>query len=222
MGYGFDYGYDSFSGFEPAFDSSIAGIGGFLLAFLGFFYLIFFGIMLLCYIFQSVSLHTIAKRRGIKHPWLCWLPIGDVWILGSISDQYQYVAKGKVKNRRHTLVGIVLGVFLIGVPLLVGSIVGMLVGLYSFSGGEMATSGVLFGVFILVYIAVLVLGIVNVVLRYIALYDVYASCNPDNATLFLVLSIFFGITIPFFLFSCRKKDFGMPPRKPLLEEEFQL
>ena len=36
--------------------------------------------------------------------------------------------------------------------------------------------------------------------------------------LFLVLSIVFNITEPFFVFSCRNKDFGMPPRK----QDFQM
>ena len=43
------------------------------------------------YVLQSLGAYTVAKRRGIHHPWLAWLPIGNVWIWGSISDQYQYV-----------------------------------------------------------------------------------------------------------------------------------
>ena len=47
---------------------------------------------------------------------------------------------------------------------------------------------------------------------YIAYYDLFRSCKPNNAVLFLVLSIFVGVTTPFFLFFNRKKDGGMPPR----------
>lgn len=51
--------------------------------------------------------------------------------------------------------------------------------------------------------------------QYIALYRIYKSCDPKNTTLFLVLSILFNITMPFFLFACRKKDLGMPqPEAP--------
>ena len=34
-----------------------------------------------------------------------------------------------------------------------------------------------------------------------------------TVVLYLVLSIFFNITMPIFLFICRNKDEGMPPRK---------
>ena len=45
------------------------------------------------------------------------------------------------------------------------------------------------------------------------MYDLYTSCSPQNNVLFLVLSIFFTVTEPFFLFFLRKKDGGMPPRR---------
>ena len=51
------------------------------------------------------------------------------------------------------------------------------------------------------------------VIRYMALYDVYRSLDPGNAVLYLVLSILFSPTEPFFLFFNREKDLGMPPRK---------
>jgi hypothetical protein len=58
------------------------------------------------------------------------------------------------------------------------------------------------------------------VIRYMALYDVYRSLDPNNAVLYLVLSILFSPTEPFFLFFNREKDLGMPPRKrPIVEEE---
>ena len=80
-----------------------AGFSGAMLIF----YLIYMVFMLALtvgsYVLQSVSLHTIAKRRGIHKPWLSWLPIGEMWIVGCISDQYQYVVKGRVKNKRKAL-----------------------------------------------------------------------------------------------------------------------
>ena len=52
-----------------------------------------------------------------------------------------------------------------------------------------------------------------------ALYDVYRSMDPNNAVLYLVLSILFRPTEPFFLFFNREKDLGMPPRKHRFVEE---
>jgi uncharacterized protein YqgC (DUF456 family) len=59
--------------------------------------------------------------------------------------------------------------------------------------------------------------IAEIIIRYMALYDVYTSCDPQYNVLFLVLSILFGITEPFFLFFSRNKDMGMPPRRESTE-----
>ena len=62
-----------------------------------------------------------------------------------------------------------------------------------------------------------VAAVAAAVIRFIALYDLYRSLEPDNAVLFLVLSILFSITEPFFLFFNRDKDVGMPPRRETCE-----
>ena len=60
----------------------------------------------------------------------------------------------------------------------------------------------------------LVISVIAVVLQYMATYDVFISCDPNNAVLYLVLSIFVNVTMPFFIFACRNKDLGMPRRRP--------
>ena len=64
----------------------------------------FFGIAV--YVLRALGIYSIAKRRGINHPWMSWVPVLDLWVLGCISDQYQYVVKGKVKNKRKWLLGL--------------------------------------------------------------------------------------------------------------------
>ena len=66
------------------------------------------------YVFQSIGLYTIAKRRGIANPGLAWVPVAYSWILGSVSDQYQYVVRGKVCNRRKILLGLAIAGFFLG------------------------------------------------------------------------------------------------------------
>ena len=69
-------------------------------------------------------------------------------------------------------------------------------------------------------IAAAVVSVIRLVIRILALGDLYRSMDPDNGTLFLVLSILFPVTEAFFLFFNRKKELGMPPRreKPPVEE----
>ena len=165
------------------------------------------------YILQSIGLYNIAKRRGIHHPGLAWVPIANMWIIGSISDQYQYVVKGKIRNRRKTLLGLMITVDVLVLAFIVLFVVGMfnadMTVVDTFDMSVVASMGGAFAVYMVMW----VLSIVAAVFLYIAYYDVYRSCNPGNAVLFLVLGIFFDFLMPFFIFACRKKDEGMPPRK---------
>ncbi len=203
----FPYTYD-YSYTEPAIEGAV----GFVLVFLLLFYLLLLGLGVISYVLQSVSMYTIAKRRGIRHPWLSWLPVGNMWILGSISDQYQFVAKGKVRNRRKVLVGLTAAMLLLLLCVCVMIFASAIAEAAAMDAGEMLL-GASLAVALLGYLTILVISVVAVVFQYIALYDLYASCDPNNAAMFLVLSIFFSITMPFFVFACRKKDRGMPPRK---------
>ena len=56
--------------------------------------------------------------------------------------------------------------------------------------------------------------IVIQVFFYKAYYDLFASCRPDMKALFLVLSIVFPVTLPFFVFACRKQDLGLQEQPP--------
>ncbi len=207
------YGFYDYYGYMPDAQASagveagavVGVIFGVILAF----YFLVFAMGIVFYVLQSMGIYTIAKRRGIRKPWLAWLPIGDAWTLGSISDQYQYVKCGKVTNRRKTLV-ILYVVILAAVALVVGSIIGTVVGA-AFSNGGAAVVGV--GSTVLSYFVIIGACIAMAVIEYIALYDVFRSCNPDSSAVFLILGILFPVTLPFFLFFSRKKDEGMPPRK---------
>lgn len=212
MGYGNDFGVMEES--MDMFGDVAMGAAGFLVVFFLLFYLLMLTYAIVCYVLQAAGMYTVAKRRGIRHPWLTWLPLGNMWILGSVSDQYQYVAKGKVRNRRKVLLGLTIAIYCIWAYMMVFSVLATLglVGGAPGREGVLAFAGVLYAAAILGYIAMIILAIILMVFQYIVLYDVYDSCNPDNAVLFLILSIFLGIT-PFFIFFNRKKDLGMPPRK---------
>ena len=191
-------------------DAGMEIVGFFLLFVIGI-YLLMFAFFVLCYILQSAGLYAIAKYRGIKNPWLAWIPVGNMWIMGSISDQYQYVVKGRIRNRRKWLMGLSLVTMLSAAPLS-GLVIGMLLQGNSYTIMMLGLT--------LMFLSGLagIVGVVATVMEYIALYDVYTSCDPGNAVLYLVLSILFPVALPFFLFFNRKKDSGMPPRKRAQQE----
>ena len=37
------------------------------------------------YVLSALGLYTIAKRRGLNHPWLAWIPVASAWTVGSWS-----------------------------------------------------------------------------------------------------------------------------------------
>ncbi len=166
-------------------------------------------VSLASYVMQSWSLYAIARRRGIRNPWLGWLPVGNLWILGSISDQYQYLVKGKLKNRRKALLILGTGVYVLYVLWLINTVINAIMG-----AGLAVLAGVIGGI-----VGLAIISIAMTILYYMALYDLYRSCQPDNGVLYLVLSILFQIMLPIFMFVCRKKDLGMPPRKQPAPEQ---
>ena len=176
------------------------------------------GFGIAAYVLRALGFYTIAKRRGINHPWMSWVPVLDLWVLGCISDQYQYVVKGQTKNKRKWLLGLNIALAVIYIVFFV------FFGIMMFDVVTGAINGMnesmileeLMGSAIGLAAATLPmagLAIAVVVIRYFAMYDLYTSCSPQNNVLFLVLSIFFTVTEPFFLFFLRKKDGGMPPRR---------
>ena len=158
--------------------------------------IVYFWILILFYlpgyVLTGLGLYAIGSRRGIEQPWRAWIPGVNLWLIGCISDQYQAIVVGKQKYKRLYLLGFLLAeILLIAIMVLA-------------SGGHQR---MLFQILSIFQIAVvLTLAVVG----YLALYDVYRSCNPRRAELYQVLSILFPVTVPVFLFLCRKKDLGFP------------
>ena len=171
------------------------------------------------YIFTALSLYSIAKRREIRHPWMAWVPVVNCWLLGSIADQYRYVAKGETKNKRKVLLilNIISTVLVIVFFVMFFAVMfGLVMEVTTFSMDEeellMSVMGSLGGMMVMI-LPLCAVSIAYSIIYYMALYDIYESCDPSNKVLYLVVGIFVGIAQAIFLFICRNKDGGMPPRK---------
>lgn len=165
------------------------------------------------FVFRALSVFKIARRRGISNAWLAWVPVCSDWILGSVADQYQYVVKGRIKNRRLPLLLLGIGVGILQIIASVSGINSMVLALRMMMGeipnGAMAP-------LILAYVLPVILWIGTVaqlVIHSIAVYDLYSSCNPQCNVLYLVLGLLFQFLEPFFFFVCRNQEEGMPPRR---------
>lgn len=193
------------------------------------------GVAVLVYILKALALYTIAKRRNIKKPWLAWIPVVNVWILGSVSDQYQYVVKRQVKNKRKVLLGLNIAMAAIGSVVLIAAVwlfavlLLMIISVPTMSDPETLVSNLMYyagtnvvllnliGLAGILAIPLAVVSVIQTVYFYMALYDVFRSCEPKNSTLYLVLSLVGNVVVEgaycIFLMLCKDKDLGMPPRK---------
>ena len=134
---GYDYG------FEYAFPDAIGGAAvGVATGILLIVWCLAMGFSIVMYVLNAVGLYRIAKRRGIHHAWLAWVPIGSNWLLGSISDHYQYVAKQKATSKRKIL--LILSLCLIGcLFVLAGGVVAIVVAAGSSMNASIALGVVL-------------------------------------------------------------------------------
>ena len=204
MSYEYDYGSSAMS------DEGILMILGVF----GVVLLVILVFGLAFWIMRSLSLYTLAKRRGISKPWLSWIPFGSQWILGSLSDQYQHLVHGRIKSRRKILLTLYL----------LSAVIGVVGQCMSFMEGEVTSSG---GMIAMIAFSIFTAGIsiASLVFYHMCNYDLYRSCDPKNAVAFLVLGILFSVTEPFFYLVSRKKDLGFPrpePAAPVCEEPAQL
>ena len=191
-------------GYTPEYGGMDTAMAGAAAVFIIIYVLVIFlsvAFSIAAYILQGLGFSTVAERRGIRHSWLAWVPVGNLWILGSLSDQYQYLVKGKIKSRRKRMVALVI----VTIVLYFVSMVSMMVSLFV---GDMISP-----LAFIAAVGMVAAAISLTVLQYMCYYDYYRSCEKNNGALYLVLSIFVSVAIPFLVFACRKKDEGMPPRK---------
>lgn len=167
------------------------------------------------YVLSAVAIYAISRRRGLRKPWLAWVPVLNIWLLGSLSDQYQYVVNRQNKSKRKWLLALGILMLVFAIVFLVMALATLDGAMRNFGNPHRLMSNVMGPAMAMMGLMLPLLAVVIAyyVIRYMALYDVFKSMDPQNCVLFLVLSILFQPTEAFFLFFNRSKDAGMPPRR---------
>lgn len=218
-----EFYYEFPDAMEGMAEGAFVGAAGLIAGLVMIVYLLAMAFSVVSYVLNAVGMYRIAKRRGIHHAWLSWIPVGNSWLLGSISDHYQYVAKKKITGRRKALLVMNIILAVMGSVVVAGATL-----IFSFTTGpeDLMGSGILLmGLLVIAYLVLFGLSIAVLVVSYVAYYDLFQSSKPNYAVLFLILGIVFNVTLPFFVFACGNSDKGMPERRPrqpveqLYEEE---
>lgn len=174
------------------------------------------------YVLQGYALQRIATRRGINKPWLAWIPVAQSFMLGKVADNYRQKVLGK-KSKKAKLLTISHIAWLAWSVIewlicMVGAVCVAIVGTYIPDAEVLiAIPAILYGIVCWVNVFIIMaLAMLYTVLMFLALNDVYASCDPKNKKLYLILSIAVEVVIGLparavFLMLSMNKDGGMIP-----------
>ena len=181
------------------------------------------------YLLESISVYKMAKSAEIKNPWLAFIPVANDWVFGTLAEKYK--KKNGTKSARFGIILPVLeGIVLIeSVALTIFTVISIskITG-YAFdavnTSAEMAPEQFMSLIpVIILYFALMAVAIAYAVVFFIALWRIYSAFDKSNATLYIVLSIIFTISVPIILFIIRnrKPEFDPHNNMPYFSGTFQ-
>lgn len=139
------------------------------------------------YIFEAIGLYSISKNRGLNYPIFAFFPVFSTYLLGKVSDDIQ---SKKNKKSNYAVLLTVLEIVLIFILFIMSVFAVLLIFEMGKNSAEYQIVSLL--AFLLLCFAVFAISIATSIFIYIALYRIYKEYQPQNATLYLVLSILFG------------------------------
>lgn len=167
--------------------------------------IIFLIISLVLYIIKALGIFKMAQRVGLNNGWLAFIPIAKNYIFGKVAEKY--IRKDR---RRPAKLGIILTVLdflmLACVVFLIYVCFGYII-FFIFTDIVLPKPGVAV-ILIISIISFLFCGlaIAYTIVRFIALWRIYAIFNYENASMFTVLTYFFGFLEPILIFISRNKE----------------
>ncbi|MEE0969123.1 MAG: hypothetical protein U0M06_07115 [Clostridia bacterium] len=147
---------------------------------------------LVFYLLRAVGVYGMAKTAGQSKPWLAFIPIVNSFALGRLAE----IKRQNKKPLRYSLILLWLNIPISAVTV---ALIPFLVALILTENSALAL------VLIALYPIILVLSVTYMVFYYITLYKTFKNFAPENATLFLILTILFNISEPIIIFCLRNK-----------------
>lgn len=160
-------------------------------------------LILVGYLLFSWIVARMARRRGLGGWPLAWIPMMNLWVMGSLCDQYRYVVCGKKSRNR-----VWLPVLAVALELL------MVFGVLGFQGKTGFTPA-LWATLLDVTVAFFLVRL------YLCLYRLYLSSVPRRAVAWLVWSVCVPILPVVFLLLCKEKEQGMPVRRVMFRKPME-
>ncbi|MEG2541761.1 MAG: hypothetical protein RSA64_00820 [Christensenellaceae bacterium] len=106
--------------FSSAMDDLMVGdFMGFLFGFVmtALLFVVVLGIVF--YVFSSLGLYTIARKRNIEYAWIAWIPVAKYYMIGCVADRYNKKYKTRDTYFKWILLGLMIGALILTwVPIL--------------------------------------------------------------------------------------------------------
>ncbi len=173
------------------------------------------GIGIVMYLLQALGLYNMGKTLQLSKPWLSFIPVANVYALGKIAENY-IKADGRKSAKFGTILLILyIALYVILFGFMIFAFILFAVELASdpavnayLEGEQFAASAAFTVVLPLVigYVLMLGISIASMIVLYVAYWRVFAIFDRQNATMYLVLSIFFSFLAPIFLFVLRNRQ----------------
>ncbi len=181
-------------------------------------FLIALGVIVTIYVLGAFGAYRLAKRRGMQNAWLAWLPVGQEYILGKMSDGISAEDPPYQKKGWWIAYPIISGVYLLlslaSCILTIAAMPGYIEKMEwaMISGSEEDVLSAVFSIFSGSGTAVLILSelvsllsIAAVIIGSILLYRVYKRYMPNAAMAFAICGGIFGLHW-LFLFIIRNRQ----------------
>lgn len=174
------YMYDDYLGDFSSQSDSFMAIMPMIMSVLGIILVISLVIGVICYVFNSLGLYTMAKNRNLTNPWLAWIPLASNYLMGELINDDVSISTWHIPYAKLFLP-------LMGLAL---TVVMIILGFIPYLGAFM---GILLSLALSFY-------------YYTAQFWLYSIYDQDHRVLYLVLSIIFPFLGPIFVFIIRNRD----------------
>lgn len=163
-----------------------------------------FGIVfLVLYFFKAAGLYRMAENAGLKNGWLAFVPVANSYVFGKVAEKYirRDMRRSEPFGMLLTLLNIIMLLFAAVVLGVAFRILYLLVN----ESEPFYVSAIIFPFFLFTFIFCGI-GIAYTVIKFIALWRIFAIFDYQNATMFTVLTYFFGFLEAIFIFAIRNKE----------------
>ncbi|WP_303869496.1 DUF4190 domain-containing protein [Acetobacterium wieringae] len=172
--------YDDYLGDISSRPDSFMAIMPVIMSVLGIILVVSLVIGLICYVFNSLGLYTMAKNRNLDNPWLAWIPLASSYLMGELINDDVSISTWHIPYAKLFLP-------LMGLAL---TVVMTILGFIPYLGAFMG----------------IILSLALSFYYYAAQFWLYSIYDKDHRVLYLVLSIILPFLGPIFVFVIRNRD----------------